>query len=295
MKQFRTLFLTIILFNLTIMSASSQNTIKNYEKEWKNVEAFVKKNLPMSALTEVKKIYALAKKEKQDAQIIKTLVYMTSLQQENREENETTSIQEIEKEIPAAKEPAASILKSLLAEIYWNYFQNHRYLLYDRTNTTDFKKEDIATWTAADLHKKVSELYLSSISQEKLLQSAKLEPFDAIIVKGNTRKLRPSLYDLLAHRALDYFKNDEQDITKPAYAFEIKQAEAFAPATEFVKHKFITSDSSSLHHKALLLFQQLIAFHIQQKNTDALIDADIERLEFVKQFSTHPDKECITG
>ena len=53
------------------------------------------------------------------------------------------------------------------------------------------------------------------------------------------RYLRPTLYDLLAHRALDYFKSDERDITRPAYAFEIKEKEAFAPANEFVKHKFI--------------------------------------------------------
>ena len=158
MKQLKTLFLTIILINLIIMSASSQTTIKKYDAEWKKVEGFVKKNLPKSALTEVKKIYALAKKEKQDAQIIKALVYMTGLQQENREDNETTAIKEIEKEIAGAKEPAASILKSLLAEMYWNYFQNNRYQLYDRTNTAGFKKEDIATWTADDLHKKIAEL-----------------------------------------------------------------------------------------------------------------------------------------
>ena len=108
------------------MNAGSQDIIKNYGKEWKTVDDFVKKNLPKSALTEVKKIYALAKKEKQDAQVIKSLVYMTGLQQENREENETIAIKEIEKEIAGSKEPATSILKSLLAEMYWNYFQTHR-------------------------------------------------------------------------------------------------------------------------------------------------------------------------
>lgn len=294
MKQLKTLFLTITLFNLTIMSASSQQPVKNYETQWKTVEGFVKKNLPKSALTEVKKIYALAKKDKQDAQIIKALVYMTGLQQENRDNNETTAIKEIDKEIAGAKEPAASILKSLLAEMYWNYFQENRYELYDRTNTaTEFKKEDIATWTADDLHKKISALYLGSVKDEKLLQQTKLEPFEAIIIKGNTRKLRPSLYDLLAHRALDYFKNDERNITKPAFAFEINQAEAFAPAADFVKQKFTTNDSLSLHYKALLLFQELISFHLQQKNTDALIDADIERIEFAKQFSVHPEKENL--
>src|SRR5258706_15949690 len=100
---------------------------------------------------------------------------MTSLQKENRENNSIASIKEIEKEITTTKEPVAAILKSLLAEMYWTYFQTNRYQLYDRTNTSNFKKEDIATWTAGDLHKKISELYLASIKDEKLLQQTKLE------------------------------------------------------------------------------------------------------------------------
>ncbi|MBS1577751.1 MAG: alpha-2-macroglobulin, partial [Bacteroidetes bacterium] len=291
MKKTKIFFLFTILLNLFTMNADSQGTIKNYEKEWKPVDDFVKKNLPKSALTEVKKIYALAKKEKQDAQQIKALVYMTRLQHENREDNETTAIKEIEKEIADTKEPASSILKSLLAEMYWNYFQGNRWNLYNRTNTINFKKEDIATWTADDLHKKISELYLSSLTDEKLLQQTKLEPFDAIIVKGNMRKLRPTLYDLLAHRALDYFKNDEKDITKPAYSFEINEVQAFAPAAEFVKHKFRTNDTASLHYKALLIFQDLLSFHLSSKNTDALVDADIERIEFARQYSVLPNKD----
>jgi multidrug resistance efflux pump len=97
------------------MSAGAQN-IKLYESDWKKIDELIqKKHLPKSALAEVKKLYIKAKAEKQDAQIIKALVYMGSLQQENREENQKLAIKEIENELPVHKEPAASILKSLLA------------------------------------------------------------------------------------------------------------------------------------------------------------------------------------
>ena len=130
----------LILSSLFSMSANSQNPIKNYEAAWKKVEAFTEKGLPKSALEEVKKIYALAKNEKQDAQVIKALVYMTGLQSENREDNQLFSISEVEKEIATAKEPVSSILKSLLAEMYWNYYQNNRWKLYNRTATDKFVK-----------------------------------------------------------------------------------------------------------------------------------------------------------
>lgn len=291
MQLLKNLLLTVSLFSLFTMNASSQQPIKNYEKEWKKVEGFVQKGLPKSALTEVKKIYALAKKEKQDAQVIKSLVYMTGLQSENREDNEVFSIAEIEKEINLSKEPVASLLKSRLAEMYWNYYQQHRWQLYDRTTTAKFSKTDIATWNAEDFHTRIGELYLQSVKEEKLLQQTKLQSYDAIIIKGNVRHLRPTLYDLLVHRALDYFENDERDIKKPAYAFEIDQASAFDPAADFVTRKFPTKDSFSLQHKALLIYQRLIAFHLKDSKPDALIDADIKRIEFIKDKSTHSAKD----
>ena len=292
MQPFKTLFtLAVAIFFLT-GNSFSQTAPKTYDANWKKVDdLIVKKNLPKSALAEVKKIYALAKKEKQDAQLIKAVVYMIGLQQENREENQVAGIKEIEKEIVSNKEPVVSIFKSLLAELYWNYFQNNRWNFYDRTETRQFIKEDISTWSAGDLHKKITELYLQSIKNETLLQLTKLKPFDAIIIQGNMRHLRPTLYDLLAHRALEYFKNDERDIDKPAYKFEIDQASAFEPASVFITRKYITRDSASLQHNALLIYQDLISFHLKDAKPDALLDADIQRLEFVHENSVHENKK----
>jgi uncharacterized protein YfaS (alpha-2-macroglobulin family) len=291
MKSIKSLlFLAIILCSAIHLHAQK---IKTYDAQWKKVDELLLKELPKSALAEVQKIYAQAKKESQEAQLIKSLVYMTNLQAENREDNDVLSIQELEKEVGQVKEPSTSILKSLLANRYWQYFQQHRYQLYNRTNTAGFKKDDIATWTAEDLHKKISALYLQSLQNKTLLQSTKLDEFEAIITKGNTRKLRPTLYDLLAYTALNYFKNSERDIKKPSYAFEINQPEAFAPAAAFAKATFTTNDTLSLHHKALLIYQELIRFHSSDKDPSAPIDVDIERLQFVYQNAVMANKDDL--
>lgn len=247
--------------------------------------------MTQSALAEVNKIYTVAKKEKNDAQMIKALLFRMNLQQAKEENAGQKNIWELEKEINSASEPARSVLASIAAESYWNYFQQHRWQMYNRTETINFKKEDIASWGVTDFHNKISAFYLESLKNEKLLQQAKLEPFDAIIVKGNTRHLRPTLFDLLAHRALNYFKNDERNLNKPAYAFEINDPAAFAKASIFASYGFVTRDTLSLHFKALQLYQRLIEFHLKDSSLDALIDADIDRIEFVQAYSVNADKE----
>jgi hypothetical protein len=284
--------LLILIFFSGFSTVNAQKPVNDYASQWKKIDDLVNKGLTKSAVGEVDKIYNAAKKDRNDPQIIKALLYRVTLNQNLEEDANVKSIAAIEKEIVSAKEPAKSILNSITAEMYWNFFQQQRWKIYNRTKTdSSVVKNDILTWGADDFHKKISSLFLASIEEEKLLQQTKLEPFDAIIIKGTVRYLRPTLYDLLAHRALDYFKSDENDITRPAYAFEIKDKEAFSPASDFIKYKFSTKDSASLHQKALLIFQSLLDFHINDTKSDALIDADIERINFVKQYGVMNDKD----
>ncbi|MFT3846848.1 MAG: alpha-2-macroglobulin family protein [Lacibacter sp.] len=284
----------ILLVNLLLISIFTMTNAQkkfNYTNAWKKVDELVsKKGLTESALKEVQTIYNAAKTEKNNAQLIKALVFRIGLQQQKEEDADVKAIFQLEKEAATATEPAKSILLNLTAEAYWQYFQNNRWKFYDRTNTQSFNKEDIATWTTDDLHKKISALYLASLQQKKLLQQTKLDEFDPIITKGNMRQLRPTLFDLLAFRAVSYFENDERSITKPTDAFEMNSAAAFSPAATFIQQKFTTTDSSSLQNKALLLLQEIIAFHINDAKPDALIDADIHRISFVNRTSTLENK-----
>jgi uncharacterized protein YfaS (alpha-2-macroglobulin family) len=288
-------YLILALLSCAIFThpAKSQQPARNYDNEWKNVDALVDKDLTKSALAAVKKIHSKAKADKQDVQVIKALIYEMQLQEQTRENNLDSSILELQKELTAGQEPSISIINSLLAGAYESYYENNRWSIYNRTATVNFKKDDIATWGAEDFHRVIADHYLKSIRNEKLLQQTRLEGFDAILIKGNMRHLRPTLFDLLTHRALEYFENDERDLKRPAYAFEIDQAAAFDPAADFVTRKFTTKDSSSLQHKALLLFQRILSFHLKDSKPDAFIDADLLRLDFVYRHATHPDKENL--
>jgi hypothetical protein len=288
---FATFFTLLLCFCFSISHA--QKTKSGYDMQWKKVENFQKKGLTKSALQEVENIYNDAKKNNNDAQIIKALLFKINLEQNVEEDASGKSIDSLENEITIANEPERSILQSITAQLYWNYFQQNRYKLYQRTNTENFDKKDISSWTSDDLHQKTAALYVASLKNEKLLQQTKLEPFDAIILKGNVRNLRPTLFDLLAHRALDYFKNDERDITRPAYAFEINDPVAFAPVKEFISANLISKDSASLHQKALIIFQKLLSFHQNDNNPDALIDANIERINFADQYAVMSNKDSL--
>ena len=283
----------LVIFTGVVFTTMAQNT-NNYLKNWKKVEVFEKKGLTRSALQEVLVIYNLAIKDHNDAQQIKTAMYQVKYRNMVQEDSRENNIFFVDTLIAKTKAPVKNILQSMQAEMFWQYLQNNRYKFYDRSKLAEEKSKDISTWSLDKLHVTISKLYKASLGNDKVLQSTKLEGFDPIIVKGeNTRQLRPTLFDFLAFRALEYFMNDEKDITKPAYQFTINHSTAFAPATEFVAASFTTKDTASLHHKAILLLQEILKFHLKDNNPDALLDADLIRLNFINQNAVNDNKSNL--
>ncbi|MBL7697339.1 MAG: alpha-2-macroglobulin [Chitinophagaceae bacterium] len=279
------------IFFLMAMGASAQ---RQYLKEWKRIDSLVEKaGLVKTALKEVNAIYTSAKKENNDVQVIKALVYRMSLNDQVSDSGRYENIALLEKEIATAKEPAKSILHSIAGSSYWQYLQMNRWQFYNRSTTKGYDNKDISTWTIDQLHERISSHFEKSVTSSALLKKTSLQKFDPVIIKGNVRYLRPTLFDLLAFRAVDYFRNDESDVSKPAYAFEIDDSAAFADAATFVKHKFVTNDSSSHHYRAIGLYQDILNFHLNDSKPDALIDADINRLEFVRNYGVHPGKDAL--
>jgi hypothetical protein len=277
---------------LLSFSLTAQIHTPNYEKYWKEVDSLAKgKGLTQSAITKVEQIYQSAKTEKNDAQIIKALIYKISLQSAYQENALKKNISELERELKSAEGASKSILSSILAEAYWSFFIQNFNRFYGRTQTVNFISGDIDTWTIDDFRRKTSGLYLSSIKNEQLLLQTKLEAFDAIIIKGNLRYTRPTLFDLLAHRALDYLKNDQSAFEEVAINFELTDPAIFSDKAVFVNFHFSVSDSSSLQLKAFQLFQRLILLHLKDQRPDALIDVDIERIQFAKQCGVMENRD----
>ena len=287
-------FLTAILVMGCISSSVMAQTKNEYDKNWKKVEDFEKKGLPKSALQEVLVIYNLALKDNNDAQQIKSCMYQVKYRNIIEEDSQEKNIFFIDTLIDKSKSPAKNILQSMQAEMFWHYLQNNRWKFYDRTKLAQEKSKDISTWSMDKLYATVAALYKSSLSNDNILKTTRLDGFDPIIIKGeNTRQLRPTLYDFLAHRALEFFINDESDLTKPAYQFKIKETVAFAEVADFISTPFKTKDTASLQHEALLILQDILKFHLADAQPDALIDADLMRLSFVNTYSVSEEKEKL--
>jgi len=274
--------------------AFSLTTKDDYDKGWKKVDSLIGKGLSQSALDEVMIIFKNAKQENNAQQFVKAVMYKMKLENTYQEDSYENSIKDLKAELTGTTFPINPILHSVLAEMYWRYYTINRYTWLNRTETVNFKENDIKTWDLKKLVKEVISNYVLSLKDAENLKKTKLDLFDNIIIKDSaTRYLRPTLYDFLAQRAIDFFMNDESELTKPVYKFEINSEDYFKPSNEFAKLNITTRDSLSLKYYAALIFQDILKFHSTDTDPSALIDADLKRLNFVKQNSTLEIKDSL--
>ncbi|WP_431211693.1 MG2 domain-containing protein [Puia sp. P3] len=263
----------------------------DYDRKWKIIDSlYNKKGLTESALTEVNKLLLLSRQEHNQPQSIKALIYREVLNSKNENAEEAT-VKELDSAIVVAPQPARAVLENLLAGVYERYFLGHQWQLRNRSKTVNFVKADMGTWGADDFDSRIGGLYLASLQQQSLLASVKPADFNPILLKGNVPSLRPTLFDLLAHRALDYFTYNIAGTGAAADAFAIEDTVAFGDAAAFARHRWITTDTGSRQYRALTLFQRLIVFHLGDSRPAALIDVDLERLQFVNNNGAMDDKD----
>ncbi len=281
-----------LFISLTSFSQGNDTAYSNY---WLDIDTTLfTQSLNRTALAKIEKLYALAKTDNQPVQIIKTLLYRMYLEKDIYEDNVKRDVDLLKKEIAATNNPAIkSLLTSLLAEKFQNYYQQQQYRIYNRTKTADYKEEDFETWTVSDFHQTITYWYQQSVIEKNALQNQSIGTYDAILNEYTKNGYRPALYDLLAHRALGYFKNDNTYLTQPAYAFVIDQPEAIGNIETFINFHFTSRDSASNKWKALLLYQDLIRFHAAKHDTAALMDVNLERIQYAKQYGVFNNEDSL--
>ncbi len=267
-----------------------------YDKLWKRVDSCQNKGLTESALNVIEAIYTKAKTESNAPQFVKAILKRMTFESYKEEFSLEKSIIKLQVEANEAKYPIKPVLQSILADAFWQYFQNNRWKFYDRTATVNFKNDDIETWDLKTITYAAISNYKASLENVDSLKRTKIDIYDDILNKGtkDCRGWRPTLYDFLGHRALSFFMSTEPDVTRPANRFTVNKEEFSKPYSDFVKLE-ITNPSDSLETKyyALKLMQDLTRFHENDANPDALIDVELQRLDYVHNNSQNAKKDTL--
>tara|TARA_R110002050_G_scaffold300769_1_gene472395 strand:+ start:21263 stop:27400 length:6138 start_codon:yes stop_codon:yes gene_type:complete len=286
---------TLSILMIILFANFSKAQTNNYKDLWSKVDTFEMQGLPKSALKIVETIEKQATKDKNTPLLIKSMLFKSKFALVLEEDAQLKIINDFKNQIALNNFPTKNILENLLANMYWQYFNENRWQFYSRTETSEkVDTEDFRTWDLQTLFNEVHIHYQNSLQNGLMLQLEALNKYDYILKLQEESKIyRPTLFDFLNHNALLFYKTDETNITKPAYKFEIDNTAFLGNSEVFSTLEIASKDSTSLQLHALKIYQNLIQFHLKNESPLALADVNINRLKFVNQHATFNDKQTI--
>jgi tetratricopeptide (TPR) repeat protein len=271
---------TLSIFTVFVMTSASFAGPR--DALWKQVDEAIQKGLPQTAIERLEPIIAGAIQDKSYAEAIKAIGRKIAYEgniQGNKPEEKIVRMQE---EIAKAPKEMVPMMEAVLAHWYWHYFQQNRWRFMQRTATDQAPSDDFTTWDLPRLFAEIDKQFTKALAAEEQLKAIPIGDYDELLDKGNVPDTyRPTLFDFVAHEALNFYSSGEQAAARPQDAFDLMaDSPIFSDIDDFCNWQVPTTDESSPVVKAIRLYQNLLRFHRDDKDFTALIDADLNRLEF---------------
>ncbi|MCX6566067.1 MAG: MG2 domain-containing protein [Candidatus Aminicenantes bacterium] len=256
---------------------------------WKKVEAADRDGLPKTAIGHLKEIVQISLEQKREGEALRALtrqLVLESVVEGNKPEARVVRIRE---EIEKAPAGMKTMLRVILAQWYRHYYSRNRWRFMERSATAGgIDEKDFTTWDLRRIIQEIDSLYQDILKDEAVLKKTPVSVFRDFLEPGDQpATIRPTLYDFVAFEALEFYASGERAAAAPEDAFVLESdSPALGPAAEFIRYKPGTTDADSPTLRALLLYQNLLDFHRGDTDRDVLLDADIHRLEGMKNMAS---------
>jgi len=272
---------SFVLIVLAVVCAAMTGAAPR-DAEWKKVDEAVQKGLPKTAIEILDPIIRDSLREKSYPEAVKAIARKIVLEgniQGNKPEEKITRMLA---ELARAPQEIKPVLETLLAYWYWQYFQNNRWRFMQRTTTAQAPGADFTTWDLPRLFTEIDRHFQRALASHVALKRIPIASYSDLLTKGDMPDTyRPTLYDFLAHEALQFYTAGEQAGAKPQEAFEISaEGAVFAPVSDFLKWTVDRGTNASNYERAIALYEDLLRFHQNDSDKSAFLDVDLQRLAF---------------
>jgi 5-hydroxyisourate hydrolase-like protein (transthyretin family) len=265
-----------------------------YKKYWAEVDSLEQIGLTETANKVVQKIMTLSKSDGNSVQLIKSFFYQSKYRDVLEEESFATNMQKLDELIKTSQSPVKELLYSIKGEVTWNKYQADMWQINQRTPIDGDTEPDMDKWDAKRFAREAMKCYELSLLNPKDLQKTKMDAYAEILMGDSTfRNLKPTLYDFVMHRAIDFYQSSYLDMLEPAEKFEIDNEKYFELGDLYMGFGFEAKDSASSLLKAIKLYQQLYQFHKNDEEVGTLVQLELNRLGFIGKKSVLDNKEQL--
>lgn len=278
-------FTIVLLLSLICKFPATAKTNLSYTELWKRVDSLLQIQQPESALKVLNDIYTKSKSESSPIQQIKSFVGIEQIKLETSDEVVPYPFTSWEKERLSLKPENRSVLQAYQGEYMIQIFNRNRGEIYQRTKGAA-QPNDVATWDVSYFKSRIDSCFLKSLDSHEILAKISSKEYIALLDTVELAwQYRPTLLDLVAAKALEFYRNDGFDLS-PVPLPWAKDASLFSE--RFVPK---TSDNGRFDSRIFNIFKLFEDHHLKNGDADALLRLKLDRLNYIYESSLLPAKD----
>ncbi len=207
---------------------------------------------PQTAIQELEPIIRAALEANRYDEATKALALKIMLESTIQGDKAEERISRLQATLPDQPQPMQPVLEVILANWYWDYFQQNRWRFLQRTQTEQGPGDDILTWDLPRILSEIDRHFVAALKSAKELQETPVAKFDELLVKGTMPDTcRPTMFDFVAYDALQFYSAGEQAgaVAQDAYVLTA-DSPIFGALEEFLSWTIESTDEHSPTLKA---------------------------------------------
>jgi len=262
------------------------------DAEWKKVSEAMEKDQPK---TQIELLTAIEKAALADGSWAEASRAMAQrIATEGKIEGAALVIKKLDAELKTAPEQVKPVLRALAAGWMHGYYQQNRWRFARRSSTGEAVGDDLETWDLARILAEIDERMQFALADEAALKVIPVGEMSELLTEGELGdEWRPTMFDFVAHRALEFYSMEVVAVSRPVDAFVIEaDSPVFGSVEEFLAWKPKSEDQESPKFRALGIFQKLLEFHRGDEDEDAFFLVDLERLRWAAEAAVSKGREA---
>ena len=287
------IFLPSIILIISLFGFMN-NSETSYEALWKQVAKFEKEQLPESASNVVDKILIKGDNERNYLQSTRASLYKAKYVLNRSEDGFSEMIAFFETRISKTPSPFKQVLHQGYATILQSYLQSNAYVISQRTNLEEKEGNDPTSWSTNIFHNEITKHFHSSLENPKDLDIS-VKDIELLVngANDNGTLYAPTLYDLLARKAIAYFSNPSSYVSLPIQPFKIDSPRFYDDISSFVDYNPETDDQEAHLYQAFLYYQKYLQWNKTKDRSIAIAQADLDRIKFVHNNADFEGKNPV--
>jgi len=258
---------------------------------WKAVHKALEEGKPKTALEPLAGVEQAAIADRAWAEAARAIATRVLAETGDRPPDDPERVILLAGTLEKAPQETRGVLRAILANWTWGYFQENRWRFQQRT-AGGAKADDIGSISEWDLPGIVAEIRrqfgaavgAAGSPERALLQGLKVGDWSAIIRPGAMPDAyRPTVWDVVVRDAIEFSSSGERGLVAPEDAFELDAASpALGLPDEFRRWRpesdNAVTDTASPLLETLRLYRDLLDFHAGDADRSAFLSADLDRI-----------------